>query len=325
MKRSTFITWEQLKVGSVIVFALVVLGFAMYKLGQSANLFTKRYRLYAFLPSANGLRQGGQVTIAGQLAGTVANIEFLPVDADTTRNLELVLEVDREMQQQIRTDSRARLRTMGLLGDKLLDISPGTPGHRALADGDTIVVGESVDYEQLLAQASGAVGDVVQLTHDLRAITSALAAGQGTMGALLTDRRLYDELDATLAGTNAALARLQSRNGTLGHLLDDPTLYQNLTGMVASVDTLVTQMRSSQGTLGRLIRDDTLYTHLVGITAGADSLVHQLARGNGTASKLLTDQTLYDQLVKAVSDLNAILADVRRNPGRYLKGVVKVF
>jgi phospholipid/cholesterol/gamma-HCH transport system substrate-binding protein len=50
-----------------------------------------------------------------------------------------------------------------------------------------------------------------------------------------------------------------------------------------------------------------------------------LTHGNGLASKLLTDQTLYDQLNKAVTDLNDILADVKRNPRKYTKGLVKVF
>ena len=63
MKRSTFITWDQLKVGLVIMVGLLVLIFAVYRLGQAANLFTKRYELIAFLPSASGLREGGMVSV----------------------------------------------------------------------------------------------------------------------------------------------------------------------------------------------------------------------------------------------------------------------
>src|SRR3954466_12009182 len=117
MKRSSTLTWDQLRVGIVILVALLVVGVSVYKLGQSANLFAKRYTLIAFLPDANGLKEGGQVMVAGQMAGVVKKIEFLPVDADTTRNLILTLAIDEEVRQQIRQDSRGRLRTLGLLGD----------------------------------------------------------------------------------------------------------------------------------------------------------------------------------------------------------------
>ena len=129
MKRSAIITVDQLRVGGVILLAIGIFALAVYKLGQAANLFTKRYSLIVYLPSANGLRQGGSVTLAGQMVGTVKQIDFLPVDFDTTRNLRVVVRIDRTLQEQIRRDSEARLRTMGLLGDKVLDISPGTPRY----------------------------------------------------------------------------------------------------------------------------------------------------------------------------------------------------
>jgi phospholipid/cholesterol/gamma-HCH transport system substrate-binding protein len=265
------------------------------------------------------------VMVAGQLAGTVTKIEFLPVDADTTRNLRLTLAVDATVRDQIRRDSRGRLRTMGLLGDKVFDITPGTPRARPLVEGDTVTVVQALDYEAVIAQASSAVTDMVALTRDLRVITGGLAKGEGTVGQLLTNRELYDQLNGTLGRANAMLARFQNPNGSVGRLLDDPTLYNRLVGVISSTDSLVVSLSSSQGTAGLLLRDTTLYHNMVGITSGADSLMRSLTGGQGTASRLLTDQTLYDQLNKLVSDLSAILADVRRDPGRYTKGMVKLF
>jgi phospholipid/cholesterol/gamma-HCH transport system substrate-binding protein len=325
MRRSPSITWDQLRVGLVIGVAVLVVGIAIYKLGQAANLFTKRYELTAFLPDANGLREGGSVMVAGQLAGTVKKIEFLPVDADTSRNLRLTLAVDASVREQIRGDSRGKLRTLGLLGDKVFDITPGTPRYQPLHDGDTVTVVPALDYEAVIAQASSAVTDMVALTKDLRSITGGLAKGEGTVGQLLTNRDLYDQLNGTLTRANTLLARLQNPNGSVGRMLDDPTLYQRLVDVIGSTDSLVVSLNSSRGTVGLLMRDSTLYRNLVGITTGADSLMHALTDGQGTASRLLTDQTLYDQLNKLVSDLSAVLADVRRDPSRYTKGMVKIF
>src|SRR5260370_21610345 len=119
MKRSACITWDQLKVGAVILVAIVIMIVAIFKLGQSAKLFTKRYTLIAFVPQTAGLREGSQATVAGQLAGAVKSIDFLPISTDTARHLKITVEIDEAVSEQVRRDSKATLRTLGLLGDKV--------------------------------------------------------------------------------------------------------------------------------------------------------------------------------------------------------------
>ena len=109
------------------------------------------------------------------------------------------------------------------------------------------------------------------------------------------------------------------------HNADNEEFNEFAIEQTSSVDTLVRQMRAENGTLGRILRDDSLYTNLVGITRGADSLVKQLTRGEGFAAKMLKDEVLYEQLTKTITDLNAILEDVRKNPTKYTKGIIKVF
>jgi phospholipid/cholesterol/gamma-HCH transport system substrate-binding protein len=332
MKRSSFITWDQLKVGGLIVLAAVVIGVAIYKLGKAANLFSKRYELIAFLKDAPSLRVGGSVTVAGQLAGTIRDIRFLPVDADTMRNLRLVLAIDEQLHDQIRRDSRVQVKTLGLLGDKVIDISPGTPKGAVLQSGDTIQVEPTLDYEEVLAKAASAVDDLVSLTHDLNQMTSGLVAGKGTMGQLLNNPSLYNQLEGTLAKTNEILTRVQSSRGTLSRILDDPSLYDHMVTAVASVDSLLGAARSKNGTMGRLLTDTTLYAQgtatmksFQSIATNADSLMKAMAAGHGTAGKMLTDDALYDSLNKLVHDFTDLLADIKKDPSRYTKGLIKVF
>ena len=324
MKRSPMITWDQLRVAGIMLVAVGIVVFAAVQLGKAANIFAKRYELVVYMPSANGLREGGSVTLAGQLVGTVKKIEFLPVDFDTTRNLKVIASVDRRLREQIRRDSEARLRTMGLLGDKVLDISPGTPRFAVLTEGDTLRLAATLDYDAVLAKAASAVDDVVGLTVDLRKITGGLARGEGTAGQLLTNRAMYDQLTSAMARANSLFAGLQNPNGTFGRMLNDPTLYARMTSAVASLDSVLIAVNSNQGSMGRLLRDTTLYQNLTGIARGADSVMTMLSSENGLVGKLLTDQTLYDQLNKLVTDLSAVLADVRRDPGRYTKGAICV-
>ncbi|HEY0242909.1 MAG TPA: MlaD family protein [Gemmatimonadaceae bacterium] len=329
MKRSTVITWDQLKVGAVILVALVIMGVAILKLGQAAHLFSSRYSLVSFVPNTAGLRVGGQVTVAGQLAGAVKAIEFLPVDADTMKNLRITIEVDRDVQAQVRRDSQAKLKTLGLLGDKVFDITPGTPRSSVLQDGDTLRLGEALDYEAVLVQASGALDQVVSLTGSLQKVADGVVQGEGTVGQLLTNRDLFDNLNSTLATTNNLMARLQNPRGTVGQLLNDPTLYNNLNRVLASADTLVAQLEtgisSGNGSVGKLLKDDQLYTRLLSAVSGVDTLVTTMSKGNGTVKRLFTDEQLYNELLKSVTSLNEVLTDVRRDPRRYTRGLIKVF
>lgn len=324
MKRSSFITWDQLKVGGIILAALIVMAVAIYKLGQAANLFSKRYDLFAFLPNANGLRAGGTVFVAGQFAGTIKAIDFLPVDNDTMRNLKVRMAIDERLKEQIRGDSKAKVRTLGLLGDKVIDISIGTPRYGSLAANDTIAVAPSLDYETVLAQAAGAVADMVDLTHDMRKLTGGLLNGEGTVGQLLTNRRLYDEFVGTVRRANSVMGRFENQNGSLARLLNDPTLYDRFVSVVTSADSLVVSLNDKDGTIGKLLRDDTLYTHIVNMAQAGDSLMKMLSNGNGLAGRLLNDPTLYDRLNKLTTDLGAILEDVRKDPRRYTRGLICV-
>jgi phospholipid/cholesterol/gamma-HCH transport system substrate-binding protein len=325
MKRATFITWEQLRVGIVVLVALFILGLSIFQLGRMANLFTKRYTLVAFLGNASGLREGGQVTVAGLNAGSIKSIEFLPLDADTTRNLRIVVEIDQSLREQVRSNSRARIKTMGLLGDRIVDIAPGTPQFPVLADGDTIAVAPSLEIEQLLAQASGVMGDVIGLTRSLRSVAANIEKGEGTIGQLLTNPELYNRLTRTLAETNTLIARLQSPRGTLGRMLDDPGLYDSLVKTVTSVNALVTDVGRSNGTLFKLLKDDSLYTQFVSLVAAGDSVIKMVLNGKGSAQMFLTDPKGYDEFVRSVRELNALLADIRKDPKRYMRGLIKIF
>jgi phospholipid/cholesterol/gamma-HCH transport system substrate-binding protein len=324
MKRSSFITWDQLKVGGIIIAALAVGAIAIYKLGQAANLFSKRYELYAYLPNAAGLRTGGTVLVAGQFAGTIKSIDFLPVDNDTTRNLRVRLAIDQNLQNQVRSDSKAKVRTLGLLGDKVIDISIGTPRYGVLRTGDTIAVAAALDYEAVLTQAASAVNDMVELTHDMRKLTGGLVRGEGTVGQLITNRRLYDEFLGTMGRANSMLARFENPNGTFAKVLSDPTMYNKLVAVITSADSLVVALNDKDGTIGKLLRNDTLYTHIVHMAAAGDSLMKMITNGNGLASRFLNDPTLYDRLQKLTTDLGAILEDVRKDPRRYMRGVICV-
>lgn len=326
MRRSAPITWEQVRVGIVIIVVLAILALGVFFIGNIGDVFGTRYRLITLMESAAGLVRGAPVQVAGQNVGQVDRVEFIrPEERPPTGEAVAVwLGVNVSVRDQIRADSRARVRTQGLLGDRLIDIAPGSADARVLEDGDTLQAAPALSYEELLGQAADAVQSLVRLSRDLTATLERVAAGEGSLGQLLVDDALYAGLVDLNANLNEVLGPVVAGEGTLGRLLRDDTLYRRLSTATARLDSMTAGVVEGEGSLGRLLRSDTLYLALASSAARADSLLAAIERGDGSIGQLVTDERLYEELLRTIVDLNAFLRDVRENPKRFIPPI-KVF
>ena len=326
MRRSTTITWDQIRVGLVLIVALAVLALSVLFIGQIGDVFGTRYSLVTLMESASGLVRGAQVQVAGQNVGQVERVEFIrPEDRpDSGEAIAVWLGVSVTVQDQIRADSRARVRTEGLLGDRLIDIEPGSPGSAVLADGDTLQSAPALSYEELLGQAADAVQSLTILANDLTETLSRVAAGEGSLGQLLVDDGLYGGMLELNRNLNAVIGPISAGQGVFGQLIHDNELYDRLVSATAGLDSITHALVRGQGTLGRLIQSDSLYVALTSSATRADSLLSMIAQGKGSMGQLLSDEQLYEELLKTVVDLNAFLADVRENPKKFIPSI-KVF
>ena len=320
MNGASRISWNQIRVGLAVLVAIIVLAVAVFFIGETGAVFGERYQLTTLMPSANGLIKGASVRVAGQDVGKVQAIDFVPIAERRHPNhvLRITMAIDRSVSEQIREDSEARIRTQGLLGDKIIDVTPGTSGSRALQEGDTLYSAVAVDYEQMLASASELVDDLAVMLRNFRAIADTLLAGHGTAGRLLTDSALYVELLNTSRSMNDFLGAVGRGEGALAQLAQDEQLYQDLRSVVAGLDTLTSALISGDGTLSRLLTDETLYVELSSTSARADSLLAALEAGDGTLGLLLTDQELYEGLLKLLVDVQAVVSELRENPRKYV-------
>ena len=317
--------WREARVGALIVVALVLLAYGVLRVSDIFDLFADRYELVTLFPNASGLREGSAVTLAGQRVGQVKRIEFIPLDKKRGGNhVALTLAVAEEVQEQIREDSQARLRTQGLLGDRFVDVSPGTPGARVLQPGDTLPGVPPPEIEDVLATATEVLADAQVVVRGLYDITSRLRRGEGTLGRLLTEDDLYLRLAASAGQLEAVLREINRMDGALGRLLRDPTLYEQLGGAIARIDSVGGLILRGEGTLGRLLRTDSLYQDLAATVGRADSVLLGLSgflssatTPDGSLGRFLTDPALYDELLRAVLDLQRLINDIRTNPRRY--------
>lgn len=323
MRRSAPVTWDQVRVGIVLIVALTILGLGVFLIGDIGDVFGTRYRVVTLMESAAGLVPGAPVQVAGQNVGQVDRIEFIPPEERPPGGeaVAVWLGVNVEIREQIRADSRARVRTQGLLGDRLIDIEPGSPDRPVLEEGDTLAAAPALSYQELLGQAADAVQSLTTLSRDLTEALAGVSRGEGTLGQLLVDDSLYAELVELAAATNAVLDPLERGEGALGRLLRDEALYDRLVSTTAGLDTLTRDLLEGEGTLGRLVRSDSLYAALAGAATRADSLLGAVSRGEGMFGRLVTDPRLYEELLKTVVDLNALLEELRAEPGRFIPPV----
>lgn len=323
MRRGNPMTWEQLRVGLLILGAFVIGAMALMFVGRTGHVFGNRYELVTLVNSAAGLVPGAAVQLAGQTVGQVERVELIPVEQrpESGEAVALWLAVNLDVQPQIRRDSKAQVRTQGLLGDRLIDISPGGIDEPVLGAGDTVSAASPVDYDALIAEGAAAVDDLVDVASQLSDLTRGILAGEGTLGRLVTDEELYVGLSGVAASMDTLLSAASDPDGPVMRMLADDSLYLSMERTVAALDSMTARVARGEGSVGRLLADDSLYASLLGAAERTDSLLARVEGGEGSLGKMLEDPQLYEELLKTVVDLGSLLEAVRGDPDRYVPDV----
>ncbi len=323
MRRGTPMTWEQVRVGIFLIIVLAMGATALVLIGRSGNVFGERYQLVTLVRSAAGLVPGAEVQLAGQAVGQVDRVVLIPPEdrPESGQAVALWLNVRVSVQSQIREDSRAQVRTQGLLGDRLIDIRPGSAGARILQDGDTLHAASSVDFDALIAEGSEAVGDLVEITNNLAELTRGVLEGEGTIGRLVTDAALYDRLVSLAGSMDTLVAVAADADGPVMRMLEDESLYLSIRSTLTSLDSVAAGVARGEGSLGRMLTTDSLYTALLGSITRMDSLLASLESGEGAMGRLFTDPVLYEELLKTMVDFGSLLEAVREDPERFVPEV----
>jgi phospholipid/cholesterol/gamma-HCH transport system substrate-binding protein len=297
--------WAELRVGLLVVVGAGLLIFILAIVGSNIKLFTPEYRLMLFVPNIEGLVNGSMVTLAGRKIGFVNDMRFVQVEGQNGVQVELKL--DKSFQDRITDHSQAIIRTIGLLGDKYVDISLGSPGEKVLTEGEYLKMISSVDFEVFTSKLNTSIDDFAATLASMRHIT----------------KRLDEEdLGRFVRSMNNVVNALTAQRGSAGKLIYDQALYRQFSAVAENLDTVTTLLKRGNGTLGKMIVDSTLYRTLASFSSRSDSLVSNLMH-SGSAGKVFSDDQLYSDLMKLIKELNALVADIRTNPDRYVQ--VKLF
>lgn len=289
-------------------------------IGSNQKLFTPKYSLYIFLPNIQGLGPGAFVTLSGLKVGVVGEISF--TERNNQPGIRIELKINRNYRKRVTRSSSATIRTLGILGDKYVDLSIGKPDEPPLAAGDFVKCNLPLDTESLLKQANTTVSELNQTMLNIRQLSEEILAGEGTLGLLLRDDAARTNLAAVIRNLNILSSNLVAGHGTTGKLLQDPQLYDDLETSARNLALISDRLQNGEGSLGKMLVDTTLYDRLTSLSSSTDSLVRNI-QGDGTTGKLIRDKQFYERLVSLAQALDALVTDIQENPKKYV--TIKVF
>ena len=302
MPRTRSLAWAELKIGIVSVFAIVMATVLIFLLSGEGGFFWQRYTLKTVFTNIAGLKPGAPVRVAGVEVGSVVDTPFVG------DRVEVVMEVSRDQAERITSGSVASLGSVSLLGEAAVDITPSTAGT-PIPEWGYIRSGPTAgSLTDVAAQASAGIDQITALVEDVR-------GGRGTMGQLFTNDSLYRELNQLVAAFEDVAQTVNSGRGTLGRLMNDPAAARALEESLQNLQAMTARLRAGEGSLGRLLNDDAFSRSLTSMTSNLDSITGSMSRGEGTAGKLMTDQELYNRFNSAADRLDKVMASLQQGDG----------
>jgi phospholipid/cholesterol/gamma-HCH transport system substrate-binding protein len=202
------------RLGVFIVTSLLIFAAGVFWIGKKQFLFHSTYRLQADFQNVAGLDDGAEVRVGGIHEGTVRQIQLPARPSD---KVHVVMDLADGTRNVIKKDSMATIRSEGLVGDKFVEISIGSEQSPKVNNGDTIQGEQPIQFSELLSKTNelldttkGAVQNMNDTTANLKSITGKIDQGQGTMGELINNKKIFQNV-------NAATAALQENMEALKH------------------------------------------------------------------------------------------------------------
>jgi phospholipid/cholesterol/gamma-HCH transport system substrate-binding protein len=202
------------RLGLFIIASLSILTAGVFLIGDRRLLFSKTYELSATFKTVAGLVKDAEVHVGGIRRGSVRRI-VLPSSPDAA--MVVVMKMERSTRDVVRTDSVATIQTEGLLGDKFVEVSFGSPGAPRVGDDGRISGAPTLDLADLVQKTTSTMGELQATAVQLKEIGTKINSGQGSLGALVNDKKLYQELDSAGAQAKLGAAAFQENMQALKH------------------------------------------------------------------------------------------------------------
>src|ERR1017187_9685428 len=202
------------RLGAFIVGTLAILAAGVFVIGSKEYLFRSTYQLRAEFDNVAGLEAGADVQVGGVNSGTVQSITLPHKPSDKVM---VLMNLDKVTREIIKNDSVASIETEGVLGNQFLAISFGSEGQPEVKDGEIIESESPLVLADMLKKANDilnssqqAIQNTTQATAHLNSVSAKIDSGQGTAGALVNDKKLYNNLEQTTTTLHATMLQAQT-------------------------------------------------------------------------------------------------------------------
>ncbi|TDQ11139.1 MlaD family protein [Pedobacter metabolipauper] len=235
---------RKITVGAFILLGLAIFVIGVFTLGSQKKAFVKSFSVSVVFNDIQGLKTGNNVWFSGVKIGTIKKIQFYG-----TSQVQVFLNIEEEAHKYIHKNAAASISSDGLIGNKIIVITGGTPKFPFVEDGDQLQVNTTLSTDDIMKTFQVNNKNLVDVTADFKLLARGLVEGKGTAGALLADEKIANDfkaivsnLKSTTASANKMAAELDvfsktlnTKGGLTDKLLTDTAVFAKLQ---ASVDEL---------------------------------------------------------------------------------------
>lgn len=292
---------------------MIVLAAAVFLVGEKDFLFSRKTRYFILFERVGGLADGGAVQLNGVLVGKVDEV-VLPEDAGETL-LQVWISIEQRYGSRIRADSVARIQSLGLLGDKYISLTSGSPEFQEIEPDGQIQAAQVTDVDTLIASGGDAVENIVLTASSLSKILARMERGEGILGQLLmddgSDENVLEGIGQSLETVRHIIETIDKGEGPIGRLIHDEKLARQLGDTIGKIESVVTKMNEGEGLLPDLLNNpkakDRFEATLQSLQEASDdieALTAAFKSGDGLLPMLLTDKAFAEEVS---TDLRGLL------------------
>jgi phospholipid/cholesterol/gamma-HCH transport system substrate-binding protein len=286
---------RSITVGLFVIIGVLIFLAGILTIGSMRKVFSSNIHVTTIFEDVNGLKPGNNIWYSGVKIGTVKTIRFLE-----NSRVEVILNIEEKSQEFIRKDAKAKVSTDGLIGNKIIVLYGGSQKVPAIEDGDVLAVAKIESTDEMISVLSENNKNLLSITSAFKTISKNILEGKGTVGMLLSDDRLYNDVDQTLAGLKKAsdnaqnltaalssyAAKLNEKGGLANDLATDTLIMRDVRTtmaglneavasakvMVASANVMVNNLKAAsndlnsntKSPLGVLLHDEQTAANLKG-------------------------------------------------------------